>query len=140
MCHYTCCYYREKCFYSSIPLMSSLHSHSFKTNPNSITNLFKLCNYIAPASSFYFISLYVFNRCYVYCHFIDDWCHVSGLDLYERSTNKLGYCFRCQIICRCFKRYITFKNYTSACAFQKCSKLRSQCFEYNLHYNSFNYR
>ena len=22
MCHYTCCYYREKCFYSSIPLIN----------------------------------------------------------------------------------------------------------------------
>ena len=42
-------------FISSFLLCCLLYNHSFKTNPNSTTNLSKLFNYIAPASLFYTI-------------------------------------------------------------------------------------
>ena len=42
-------------FMSSFLLCCLLYNHSFKTNPNSITNLSKLFNYTAPASLFLYI-------------------------------------------------------------------------------------
>ena len=42
-------------FISPFLLCCLLYNHSFKTNPNSTTNLSKLFNYIAPASLFLYI-------------------------------------------------------------------------------------
>jgi len=50
--HYYSCNYRYSDCFDLIPLlMSSLQS--YQTNPNTVTNLSKLFNYIAPASLFY---------------------------------------------------------------------------------------
>ena len=58
MCHYILVVIVVKIiFIHSFLFYCLLYNHSFKTNPNSVTNLSKLFNYIAPASLFEYIFL-----------------------------------------------------------------------------------